>query len=185
MKPRIIIANPPFAEDGNTQRAATFIRKALSWLENGSQFAFILPQSFLTNTTHGLSEARKLLTDSCQIHEVWQLPEGAVGIDAAQDVCIVSGTINNNSVRFPTIARAVLSRAKIENTKDSGFLGNTWVAKLNYDDESWSSVTTPIIKISVPTVPLGNLFYVFNGVTPNTTHKPISQCPPNTICKRK
>jgi len=183
IKPRVIIANPPFAEDGNTQRAATFIKKALSWLENGSQFAFILPQSFLTNTTHGLSEVRKLLTDNCQIHEVWQLPEGAVGIDAAQDVCIVSGTINDNSVRFPTIARAVLSRAKIENTRDSGFLGNTWIAKLNSDDKSWSSVTTPTMKILVPTVPLGNLFYVFNGVVRNNKYKPVSECLAEIPCK--
>ncbi|OBQ34017.1 MAG: hypothetical protein AN487_19145 [Anabaena sp. CRKS33] len=49
IKPRVIVANPPFAEDGNTQQAARFIKKALNWLEKGSQVAFVLPQSFLTN----------------------------------------------------------------------------------------------------------------------------------------
>lgn len=70
IKPRVVVANPPFAEDGNTQRAAVFIEKALSWLDEGSQFAFVLPQSFLTNTTHGMPEIRKILTDKCQISEV-------------------------------------------------------------------------------------------------------------------
>ena len=183
IKPRVIIANPPFAEDGNTQRAGTFIRKALSWLENGSQFAFILPQSFLTNTTHSLPEARKLLTDNCQIHEVWQLPAGNIGISAEQDVSIVLGTIGKLKTIFPTCSRAIFSRVKNPDTRQHGFLGNTWVAKLNSDDRSWSSVTTPTIKISVSTVPLGNIFYVFNGVILKAKYKPISQCSPNAMCK--
>ncbi len=74
IKARVIVANPPFVEDGNTQGAARFIEKYLRWLEKYSQLAFIVPQSFLTNTTHGIPNAGNLLTRNCQIFEVWQCP---------------------------------------------------------------------------------------------------------------
>jgi type I restriction-modification system DNA methylase subunit len=138
IKPRVIIANPPFAEDGNTQLAARFIEKALSWLEKGSQFAFILPQSFLSSTTHGIPDARRLLTENCQLFEVWQLPEKAIGIDAEQAVCIVLGQIGKPRIIIPSAAKALFSREKdtVSNIRDNGFLGTTWIAQLNSDSEN-------------------------------------------------
>ncbi|MEI6442079.1 MAG: N-6 DNA methylase [Nostocales cyanobacterium ELA583] len=183
IKPRVIVANPPFAEDGNTQRAARFIEKALSWLEQGSQFAFILPQSFLTNTTHGIPNARRLLTENCQIFEVWQLPAGNIGIDAKQDVCVILGNVGKPKIKIPLAGKAIFSQVSIPEGRDGGFLGTTWISQLNSDSESWESLTTPSININVSTIPLGNLFFVFNGVTPDKNYKPVSQCPPNIECK--
>jgi len=40
-KPKVIVANPPFIEEKNVQKAAKFVRRALEWLDNGSQFSFI------------------------------------------------------------------------------------------------------------------------------------------------
>ncbi|MBC5793906.1 N-6 DNA methylase [Sphaerospermopsis sp. LEGE 00249] len=184
IKPRVIVANPPFAEDGNTQRAARFIKKALSWLEHGSQFAFILPQSFLTNTTHGIPNARRLLSENCQIFEVWQCPEKAIGIEAEQAVCIILGQVGKSKIIIPSASRAVFSRSKdtVSNIRDNGFLGTQWITQLNLDN--WEVFTAPPIDIQIPTIPLGNLFFVFNGVTPSKNYKPVSQCPPNTQCKR-
>lgn len=184
IKPRVIVANPPFAEDGNTQRAARFIEKALSWLEHGSQFAFILPQSFLTNTTHGIPNARRLLTDNCQIFEVWQLPAGNIGIHAKQDVCVILGSVGKPKIKIPLAGKAIFSQVSIPECRDGGFLGTTWISQLNSDSENWESLTTPSIDINVATIALGNLFFVFNGVTPSKNYKPVSQCPPNTQCKR-
>ena len=186
IKPRVIIANPPFSEDGNTQLAAKFIEKALSWLEKGSQFAFVLPQSFLSSTTHGIPDARKLLTENCQLFEVWQLPEKAIGIDAEQAVCIVLGQIDKPKIIISSTAKAVFSRAKdtVSDIRDNGFLGTTWISQLNSDSENWESLTSPPIDINVPTIELANLFFVFNGVTPDKNYKTVSQCPPNTQCKR-
>jgi 16S rRNA G966 N2-methylase RsmD len=183
IKPRVIIANPPFAEDGNTQKAAIFIEKALSWLDHGSQFAFILPQSFLTNTTHGIPNARRLLSENCQIFEVWQCPEKAIGIEAEQAVCIILGEVGKSKIIIPSAARAVFSRAKdtVSNIRDNGFLGTQWITQLNLDN--WEIFTAPPIDIQIPTIPLGNLFFVFNGVTPSRHYKPVSECPPNTECK--
>ncbi|MFN7659106.1 MAG: Eco57I restriction-modification methylase domain-containing protein, partial [Dolichospermum sp.] len=151
IKPRVIVANPPFAEDGNTQRAARFIEKALSWLEHGSQFAFILPQSFLTNTTHGIPNARRLLTENCQIFEVWQLPAGNIGIDAKQDVCIILGRVGKPKIKISLAGKAIFSQVSIPECRDGGFLGTTWISQLNSDSENWESVTAPSIYLDVPT----------------------------------
>ncbi|BBD58012.1 hypothetical protein NIES2109_07810 [Nostoc sp. HK-01] len=186
IKPRVIVANPPFAEDGNTQRAVTFIEKVLSWLDKDSQFAFILPQSFLTASTHGIPNVRSLLAEKCHIFEVWQCPEKTVGIDAEQDVCIVLGSIGKPRIITPTTARAVFSRVKdsVSNIRDNGFLGKTWLTRFN--SYNWNSVTAPPVSIKVPTILLGKLFYVFNGVNPGTPgrqYKPIKECPPGVECK--
>ncbi|MBD1903755.1 N-6 DNA methylase [Trichocoleus sp. DQ-A3] len=185
IKPRVIVANPPFAEDGNVQRATKFIEKALSWLEEDAQFAFVLPQSFLTGTTHGISKARELLNNNCRILEVWQYPEKTVGIDAQQAVCVVLGSISSRQLTLPIVTRAVFSRAKpvISNARNTGFLGNTWISKLDSKPEDWTSVTAPPPTISVPTIPLGEIFYVFNGVNPGKTSETFSECPSGTNCK--
>lgn len=183
IKPRVVVANPPFAEDGSTQRAAKFIEKALLWLEKDSQFAFILPQSFLTGSTHDIPDARRLITETCKIFEIWQLPAGNVGIDAKQDVCVIIGSIGKAKITFPVGSRAIFSQIRISETRENGFLGTTWISRLNHQEENWKSFTSPSIDIDVPTIPLGNLFFVFNGVTPSKIYKPVSQCPPNAECK--
>jgi len=187
IKPRVIVANPPFAEDGNIQRAAKFIERALSWLEEGAQFAFVLPQSFLTSTTHGVSDVRGLLTERCRIFEVWQCPAGTVGIDASQDVCVVLGGVSQPQITLPTTARAIFSQVRIPDTRENGFLGSTWISKLDLNTKNWASITAPTIHISISTIPLGKLFYVFNGVNPGKlgkTFKAVKECPPGIECKR-
>ncbi|WP_027401809.1 N-6 DNA methylase [Aphanizomenon flos-aquae] len=163
MKPRVIVANPPFEKDGNIERAAEFVKIALSWLDKGSQFAFILPQSFLIGSMYGIPNVRKLFTEKCQIFDVWQCPEGTVGINANQDICVVLGSVGKPKIKIPTIARAIFTRAKINDTRENGFLGTTWISQLNSDSKNWESVTTLSIDINVPSIPLGNLFFVFKG----------------------
>jgi hypothetical protein len=185
IKPRIVVANPPFAEDGDTQRATEFIKRALSWLEEGAQFAFVLPQSFLTSTTHGVLDVRRLLSEHCRIFEVWRFPEGTVGIEARQAVCVVSGSVGKPKIIVSTAARAIISGANISEIRDSGFLGSTWISQL--DSENWSSVTAPNPTPTVPTGPLGKLFYVFSGVNPGKLgklYKPVRECPSEDKCKR-
>ena len=163
MKPRVIVANPPFEKDGNIERAAEFVKMALSWLDKGSQFAFILPQSFLIGSMYGIPNVRKLFTEKCQIFDVWQCPEGTVGINANQDICVVLGSVGKPKIKIPTIARAIFTRAKINDTRENGFLGTTWISQLNSDSKNWESVTTLSIDINVSSIPLGNLFFVFKG----------------------
>lgn len=186
MKPRVIVANPPFGKDGNIERAAEFVKIALSWLDKGSQFAFILPQSFLIGSMYSIPNVRKLFTEKCQIFDVWQCPEGTVGINANQDICVVLGSVGKPKIKIPTIARAIFTRAKINDTRENGFLGTTWISQLNSDSENWKSVTAPSITINIPTIPLGSLFFVFNGVKPGNLGKiypPLHKCPEGIKCK--
>jgi N-6 DNA Methylase len=185
IKPRVIIANPPFEEKGSIQEAAQFVDRALSWMEAGSQFAFVLPQSFLTNTTHGIKNVRDLLCKCCHILEVWQFPEGIIGTNARQSTCIILGIINTDKIKKCTISRGVFSASGIEDIREKGFLGNTWIVNLNL--LNLTKITAPPIQITVPTFSLGNLFYVFTGVNPGSlgkTYQPIKAPISGVNCKR-
>lgn len=181
-KPKVLVANPPFSEDGNKQMAVEFVRKALSWMDEGSQFAFVLPQTFLKGTTHGFDEVRNLISEQCQVFEVCQLPAGNVGVQASQDVCLIAGSLGNSSKVF-TLSRAIFSQVRVPEAREFGFLGKGWISSLNSDGDDWKSTTAPLIEISVSTIPLASLFFVFNGVTPSKYFKPVSDCPPNVNCK--
>jgi type I restriction-modification system DNA methylase subunit len=184
VKPRVIIANPPFEERGNVQEAAKFVKKAISLMEENSQFAFVLPQSFLTSTTHGIENARNLISKNCQILEIWQFPEGVIGTNARQSTCVIIGIVNKNC-ETSTISRAVFSGARIDEIREKGFLGKSWIINLNL--LAFSKVTAPSIHIPDTTLNLGNLFYTFSGVNPGSLgkiYKPIPKPIAGIKCKR-
>jgi predicted RNA methylase len=181
-KPKVLVANPPFSEHGNKQVAVEFVRKALSWMNEGSQFAFVLPQTFLKGTTHGFDEVRSLISEQCQIFDVCQLPAGNVGVQASQDVCLITGGFGKPSKTF-TLSRAIFSQVRVPEVREFGFLGKAWISDLNSDEDGWEPTTAPSIKIPVPTIPLASLFFVFNGVTPSKNFKPVADHPPNVNCK--
>ncbi len=186
-KPRVVIANPPFAKRGDKQIAAKFVEQALNWLEDDSQFAFVLPQSILSGTSHGFLKARQLMSNRCQILEVLQFPEKTVGIKAKQAVAIVLGIVGKPKMTVSVMSRAVFSQNQeaVSNVQKNGFTGTSWIAKIKSDD--WSSVTAPPILLEVPVVLLGQLFYVFAGVTLGKItdwNQPLKDCPVNVKCKR-
>lgn len=183
IKPKVIVANPPFSESGGTQKAASFVRKALSWMDDGSQFAFVLPQSFLTNTTHGVPDARAIMDDRCQILETWQFPEGTIGTNARQSTCVVVGTVGKSRKSAPIISKAIFSGAEINEIRENGFLGQSWLTQPKTNEALWEQLTAPTVKQKVSTVPLGNLFYVFGGVTPLAGISALRECPTGKRCK--
>ncbi len=181
-KPKVLVANPPFSEDGNKQIAVEFIKTAFNWMDKGSQFAFVMPQTFLKGTTHGFDEVRHLMSEQCQIFEVCQLPAGNVGVQASQDVCLITGTLEKPSKTF-TLSRGIFSQVRIPEVREFGFLGKGWISDLNSDKDGLRSVTAPLIQLTVSTIPLASLFFVFNGVTPSKDYKPVANCPPGIQCK--
>lgn len=182
VRPRIIVANPPFAIEGNIQKSAAFVEQATNWLQDGDQFAFILPSSFLTGgNKFDISTARKNLAAKCNLFEILQCPEGTVGIDARQDVCLILGTISSNK-DFYTITKSVISRAEAFAVREDGYLGSSRIVKVSPSSDL-SNVTAPKISLSVPTIALGNLFFVFNGVKPRKGHPLVAECPENKLCK--
>jgi hypothetical protein len=182
IRPRIIVANPPFAIEGNIQKSASFVEQATNWLQDGDQFAFILPSSFLTGgRKFGVSTVRGSLAEKCKLFEIWQCPVGTVGVNARQDVCIISGVVGK-SQHYNTIARKVISESEAPKMRENGYLGSSWLIKLNRNSD-WSSSIAPKINLSVRTISLGNLFFIFNGVKHRTAHPPVAECPENRPCK--
>ena len=174
-KPKIIIANPPFKIIGDKQLAFEFVKQAINWLDDGSQFAFILPSSFLSGKFRGISTIRKDLSEQCDVFEVWQCPMGTIGIDAKQDICVVIGAMGQ-SRKIPSISRTVISISEAFEIRENGYLGTSWITEINSNGD-WADIISPKIKLSSPTIPLSYLFFVFNGVQHWTGNFPV-EIPP-------
>jgi N-6 DNA Methylase len=182
VRPRIIVANPPFAIEGNIQKSAAFVEQVTNWLQDGDQFAFVLPSSFLTGSNKfDVSTVRESLSSKCQLFEIWQCPVGTVGVNARQNVCVVSGVIEKPK-HHNAIARKVISEAEAPSMRENGYLGSSWLIKDNLGG-NWSNSVAPKIHLSVPTISLGHLFFIFNGVKPRKGHSPVGECPDNKPCK--
>jgi len=182
-KSRVIIANPPFEQKDNIQEAANFVKKALTWMDNGSQFAFVLPQSFLTGTKNQVGNIRNLLAQQCQILELWQFPEGVIGTNARQSTSIVIGIKGKPKKQSYTISRMIISGAKLDEIREKGFLGKSWICQLNLNDSDWSQLTFPRINRKASTIPLGNLFYIFKGQEPGKNIPVVSEIKANSDIK--
>ncbi|MCA6595808.1 MAG: N-6 DNA methylase [Pseudanabaena sp. M046S1SP1A06QC] len=176
-KPRILIANPPFAIRGKKQLAFEFVKQAINWLDAGSQFAFILPSSFVSGDKYGVLGIRKFLSEKCQLFEVCRYPERTIGIDASQDVSIVIGETGQPKNKIYTISRSVISRAEASEIRDNGYLGASRIVEVKSDGD-WSNFTASEINLSIPTIALSNLFFVFSGVKHWAGDTPIAS-PPN------
>lgn len=175
-KPRIIIANPPFEIRGKKQLAFEFVKQAINWLDDGSQFAFILPSSFVSGDKYGVLGIRKFLSEKCKLFEVCRYPEGTIGIDAGQDVSIVVGETGQPKNNIYTISRSVISRAEASEIRDNGYFGNSWISTINPNGD-WSEVTEPKINLSIPTIQLSSLFFIFTGVLHRKGYPPVEYPP--------
>ena len=182
IRPRIIVANPPFAIEGNIQKAARFVEQITGWLQEGDQFSFVLPSSFLTGgNKFNIAHIRNKLSERCELFEVWQCPVGTVGVNARQDACVISGVVKKAKQPF-TIARSVVSEAEAPSIRENGYLGSSWIASIS-DIGDWSNTVAPEIKLSIPTTALGNLFFIFNGVKHWKNNPPVRECPSDRPCK--
>ncbi|WP_103670004.1 N-6 DNA methylase [Pseudanabaena sp. BC1403] len=161
-KPRILIANPPFEIRGDKQLAFEFVKQSINWLDDGSQFAFILPSSFISGKKHGISDIRKTLSSKCNLFEIWQLPVGTIGVSARQDTCVVSGSVGHPK-KYYSISRKVISGAETPEIRNDGYLGISWTSSVKPNGD-WTNITAPKVNLFVSTISLLNLFFVFNGV---------------------
>ena len=172
-RPSIVVANPPYGEEGAEQEAARFVQRVLGWLDDGAQFAFVLPQTFLIQSTHGIGKARRALSYRNRILEVWQIPEGTVGMSAQQDVCVVMG-IKGEASPEPSVARAVFSRAEAGRMRTEGTLGASWLVQVTDTGDDWAATLMPPVLLSSSLPVLGDVFHVFTGPTPAIGEKPTS-----------
>ena len=182
-RPRVVIANPPFSEDGDIQRAVGFINIVASRFKKGDMFSFVLPQTFLTGTTHGLKEARRLLSSQCRFFEIWQMPEGSVGITARQSVCVITGEVGMHTSPTYSISRSVISGAQIENVRDGGFLGQSWIADIKENTVDWNSAVAPQPLIQASANVISDLYYICTGIGPLEKYPPLSEKPQDVPSK--
>lgn len=170
-RPGVVVANPPYGEEGAEQEAARFVQHALGWLDDGAQFAFVLPQTFLIQSTRGIGEARSALSRRSRILEVWQFPEGVVGLSARQSVCAILGIVGADRCGS-SIARAVVSSTELDHVRKEGRLGASWLSSLDNVDGAWTGAIMPSLDLP-PSLPrLGDVFHVFTGPTPTIGEKP-------------
>ncbi len=172
--PRVIVANPPFGKEQKTQRAAEFLNFVTQWLSENDQFAVILPDSFLTASTHGIGAARRNLAARCHLFEVIQLPEGVVGVKARQAVCVVIGCIGKIR-HMPTMVRSTISGAMSQAARESGFLGQAWMGEVGETPDHWKALLAPPLNLPTSTVKLRDLYYTFTGVKLYPHFQPVKE----------
>jgi hypothetical protein len=143
VRPRIIVANPPFAIEGNVQKSSAFVELAISWLQKGDQFSFVLPRSFLTGSNRfGVENVRERLARNCDLLEILQCPVGTIGVNARQDTCIVSGIVGKSKHNF-LISRKVISEAESSVMRDNGYRGSSWIIQVSNNNEYMSEKSSP------------------------------------------
>ena len=184
-RPTVLVANPPFGEAGekkDVQLAAQFVEKALGWMRPGDLFGFVLPQIFLHSTWQGCGPARKRLLKTCQLLEVWELPEKAVGLAAEQATCVLVG-ICGRAGPSPIKGRAIVSRKKAREKLSRGYLGVGHLV-LPTDDETAAISSFPTLEVSAPTIRLDALFFPFIGVTLSPSFPPLQVAEKGIECRR-
>ena len=169
-RPRIIVANPPFGIVDKRERATVFIRSVLGRLQEGDQFACVLPGSSYIATKHGWKPAKDFFNKKTQLLESWQLPPGIVGLSAETRVTIVLGIIGVSTPTF-SVSRTIRATSKDLKGKASkeGFLGDTIVTKIKTQPD-WANLASPKIPIDT-SISVGNLFDACNGVELRTGKK--------------
>lgn len=183
--PSVLVANPPYQQQGSTQRATEFVRRALSWLDDNGQFAFVLPKSFLGGSTRGADDVREAVAEDCQILDVWQLPEKVVGLRAQQAVTVVLG-IKGRARRVGSIGRALLPRAQVfaDKARESGFLGPAWLIPPRVLQRDWSAAQGAIPFLPEVHVPLNSCYELQIGATLNNGRHGLPKKPTNVPAMR-
>lgn len=85
-QPTVIVGNPPF---NPATTAAKFLKRAVDLLEPGGFLGVIMPASFLRGRRDEGPDARFRLLEKCELLDVWEMPQGTVGIAARHSPCVV------------------------------------------------------------------------------------------------
>ena len=97
--PRVIVANYSCA----LERELEALQQFIDCLDSGSQFAFILPSSFMFQKNGVLSNCDPL-DGKCKLFEVWQLPADVITDKGA---CVIIGVTGQFQEHDPVIFRDI------------------------------------------------------------------------------
>jgi hypothetical protein len=87
--PTLVVGNPPFHPSGGDQMANRFLRKAIELVAPDGFLGMIMPAGFLKMRKYHCPETRRQLLQHFEMLEVWELPQGSVGLASRHAPCVV------------------------------------------------------------------------------------------------
>ncbi len=144
-QPGVIVGNPPFEEQRSsstdkkrTQIAAQIVDRYLTWLKPDGLLGIILPLTFLHNAS--ARNTRETLLKTCDILEVWHLPEGAIPGSSVVTAVILARKLPYVRENIPRLATRVNREVKNKRDADSlpgqsGYTLNSYLVS----QEQWFS----------------------------------------------
>ena len=133
--PSIIVGNPPFgnASDGDLL-ANKFLSKALELLAPGGFLGMVMPGAFLKMMERGgIENTRRSLLQSCELLEIWEMPEGTIGLTARHETCLVIARKRNEESKIsnPVLFRVTYSRSQEAIRAQRDHVRSTWTFMAN------------------------------------------------------
>jgi hypothetical protein len=86
LQPSVIIGNPPF---NPAMTAAKFLKTSVRLLRPGGFLGMVMPASFLRGRRDESPAGRLELLKNCELLDVWEMPQGTVGIASRHSPCVV------------------------------------------------------------------------------------------------
>lgn len=124
-QPTVIVGNPPF---NPATTAAKFLRQAVDLLEPGGFLGMVMPASFLRGRRDEGPDARFQLLEECELLDVWEMPQGTVGIAARHSPCVViARKIRYRDRRLPAVFKVAQSGKDEAVAAFRDHLRATWV----------------------------------------------------------
>jgi hypothetical protein len=147
-KVSFIVGNPPFSGDRKTQRVSAtrgkryerankFLDRAVELLAPGGFLAMVMPGSFVGSEAG--PQTRKRLLESCDVFEIWDLPNGIFEKATVQPMVIFARKIKGKSAPSPhpvRIRNLQKQRALIGRFKESGLFTRSAIAA---SQEEWTA----------------------------------------------
>ncbi len=153
VSPTVVVGNPPFHASDGDQMANRFLRKAMEILAPGGFLAMIMPAGFLKMRKYNCPATRRQLLQTCELLDVWEMPQGAVGAASRQASCLVIARKHDAaalSVRTPVVFKVGYS-AQAEAVK----------AQYEHGRSTWTFLASGLPSKSTPcwtTDPMSRIF---------------------------
>lgn len=124
--PHVIVGNPPFSEPRSTEGervelAAQVLNRYVDWLAPGGFLGVVVPLTFLNK--RATCQSRSKLLASCDLLEVWHMPEGTIPSSSVGTAIILARKLPSRETKSVSVAGLV--RVDVVDRNDrTGFAQN-------------------------------------------------------------
>lgn len=148
-QPNIIVGNPPFGEPRSNadrkrvQKAAQIVDLYLDWLAPEGILGIILPITFLHNSSD--RDTRERILKTCDILEIWHLPEGAIPSSSVATAVILARKLPRTRTNVPHLLTRVNEEAKYFQTFNQSIINSYVVSQEQwFSDPQRQLVSSPL-----------------------------------------